>query len=123
MFYSSPESIALGIYEPVTDIWSVGCIIVEMITGRRIWSTARNDEELFQQIGFADMLLNHPFIVKNLAALPADFNDRVLSQTNPFGNGIWASTNHLFTAPPKLQIPYPHQLRAPLKINQNVRVQ
>ncbi|CAA2991620.1 mitogen-activated kinase kinase kinase 18-like [Olea europaea subsp. europaea] len=143
VFPSEDESIALGIHEPVTDIWSLGCIVVEMITGRRIWSTARNDGELFQQIGFgnpipenisdiandflnkclakkheqtwtADMLLNHPFIVKNLAALPPDFNDRVLlSQTNPFGNGIWASTNHLFTAPPKLQIPYLHQLRAP----------
>ncbi|CAI9765272.1 unnamed protein product [Fraxinus pennsylvanica] len=111
-----------------------------MITGRRIWSTARNDGE-FRQIGFCnpltenisdiakdllnkclankheqrwttDMLLNHPFIVKNLAALPPNF-----------GNGIWASTYHLFTTPQKSQIQYPHQLCAPRKINQNVHVQ
>ncbi|CAI9770182.1 unnamed protein product [Fraxinus pennsylvanica] len=153
LFYSSPESIALGIHEPVTDIWSLGCIIVEMITGKRIWSTARSDAELFRQIGFgnpipenisdtvkdflnkclakdheqrwtADKLLSHPFIVKNLATLPPKFNDRVLlSQTNPFSTGIWASTLNLFTAPPKLHLPYPHQLCAPpRKINHNVRV-
>ncbi|CAA2964194.1 mitogen-activated kinase kinase kinase 18-like [Olea europaea subsp. europaea] len=153
LLYSSPESIALGIHKPVTDIWSLGCIIVEMITGKRIWSTARSDSELFQQIGFgnpipenisdtakdflnkclakkheqrwtADMLLSHPFIVKNLATLPPNFEDRVMfSQTNPFSTGIWASTLNLFTTPPKLHLPYPHHLCAlPRKINQNVRV-
>ncbi|KAL2460633.1 mitogen-activated protein kinase kinase kinase 20 [Abeliophyllum distichum] len=150
LLYSSPESIALGLHKPTTDIWSLGCIIVEMITGKPTWSTCRTNIELFQQIALdnpipenisgiakdfldkclakkhkerwtADMLLNHPFIVKNLTALPPNFDNRMLlSLKNPFGTSMWASTLHMFTSLPEherhtdsVHILYPHQLCAP----------
>ncbi|XP_022863290.1 mitogen-activated protein kinase kinase kinase NPK1-like [Olea europaea var. sylvestris] len=126
IFYASPESIASGLHIPASDIWSLGCIIVEMIVGKPLWTGRRKD--LIKKICFGDikipekisgitrhflkmclakehqkrwtanMLLDHPFIVKNLAALPPNFNDRVmLSLTNPFGRGTWVSTYDLFS--------------------------
>ncbi|CAA3011745.1 mitogen-activated kinase kinase kinase NPK1-like [Olea europaea subsp. europaea] len=156
--YSSPESIVKGKNKPVSDIWSLGCTIVEMITGKLIWSTAGSKEEIIQEIAFgnpipenisdiakdflnkcfekyhgdrwtADMLLDHPFIVKNLKALPPNFNDRVLlSRTNPFSTGIWASELNLFTTRPEQEKPtascniVSRLLCAPRK-NENVRGQ
>ncbi|CAI9111775.1 OLC1v1012090C1 [Oldenlandia corymbosa var. corymbosa] len=37
LLYASPESVASGLHETSTDIWSFGCVVAEMITGESIW--------------------------------------------------------------------------------------
>ncbi|KAI5678915.1 hypothetical protein M9H77_09865 [Catharanthus roseus] len=99
--YASPESYLWGLNEKPGDIWALGCIIVEMITGKPLWSS-KNYVDLVEQIAHrkpvlpgnlseevqdfltrclerdyrkrwtADMLLNHPFILKNLNNLSID---------------------------------------------------
>lgn len=44
-FYMSPESI-VGQIEPALDIWSLGCIVIEMITGFRAWKNLRTQKEI-----------------------------------------------------------------------------
>ena len=39
--YSSPESVAFGEHEAPMDIWSLGCIVFEMLTGNGMWSNYR----------------------------------------------------------------------------------
>ncbi|XP_071933996.1 mitogen-activated protein kinase kinase kinase 20-like [Coffea arabica] len=95
--YASPESLACGC-KAAGDIWSLGCIVVEMITGEPVWS-CRTIGELVSKILYekpkipenlceegkdflarcfeatvpkrwtAEELLDHPFIVKNLKFL------------------------------------------------------
>ncbi|KAA8524971.1 hypothetical protein F0562_011391 [Nyssa sinensis] len=49
--YSSPESVACGLHEAPMDIWSLGCVIVEMVTGKPAWSY-RDMHHLLCGIGF-----------------------------------------------------------------------
>ncbi|CAA3020809.1 mitogen-activated kinase kinase kinase NPK1-like [Olea europaea subsp. europaea] len=130
--YASPESISKGIHKPVTDIWSLGCIIAEMITGETIW-TYKDAEDLINQINSrhpcipqnishcaddflklclekneyqrwtAKMLLDHPFIFTNLSALPLNFKNPVLP--NPFGSDKWVYTFDLFSPKRKIEQP------------------
>ncbi|CAH8313125.1 unnamed protein product [Eruca vesicaria subsp. sativa] len=37
-FYMSPESVRDGTVEKALDLWSLGCIVLEMYTGKRPWS-------------------------------------------------------------------------------------
>ncbi|KAL8099105.1 mitogen-activated protein kinase kinase kinase 20-like [Apium graveolens] len=35
--YLSPEVLAGGVQEPASDIWALGCIVIEMLTGKSPW--------------------------------------------------------------------------------------
>lgn len=43
--YMSHESVAFGEIEPALDIWSLGCIVVEMCTGREAWQPGRDYDD------------------------------------------------------------------------------
>jgi serine/threonine protein kinase len=45
-FYMSPESVAIGDIGPALDIWSLGCILVEMVTGKPALWKYRNLDPL-----------------------------------------------------------------------------
>ncbi|MCD7446934.1 hypothetical protein HAX54_018905 [Datura stramonium] len=118
LLYASPESVACGIHGKAVDIWGLGCIVVEMITGRPLWCGYKNNDELELKIvheepeipdnisnvakdflgkcldrdhkwrWMAEMLLNHPFIKINAKKI------------HPFGHAgckTWVSTKHLFS--------------------------
>ncbi|KAI0966567.1 hypothetical protein F4678DRAFT_466399 [Xylaria arbuscula] len=51
--YMSPEAITggnTGGYERAIDIWSLGCVILEMVTGRRPWSNLDNEWAIMYNI-------------------------------------------------------------------------
>ncbi|TMW81206.1 hypothetical protein EJD97_011164, partial [Solanum chilense] len=118
LVYASPESVTSGVYGKQVDIWALGCIVVEMITGKRIWSRCKSKKELawkiarlepvlpynmsndgkdflkkclerdYNQRWTAEMLLDHPFI-KNINA--KNMNCGLIHKCN------WISTKHLFS--------------------------
>ncbi|KAK6934895.1 Protein kinase domain [Dillenia turbinata] len=68
--YIAPESILKREYEPHSDIWSLGCTILEMITGKPAWKMAENTETcaLVFKIGFTQELPEIPSRVSREAA-------------------------------------------------------
>lgn len=70
--YMSPESIARSEYEPPSDIWSLGCIVAEMVAGKPAWR-CRADADvgaLLFRIGFGSEL---PEIPSELSEQGKDF--------------------------------------------------
>ena len=39
--YMPPESLALKQYDPIMDIWSLGCTVIEMVTGKSVWADCK----------------------------------------------------------------------------------
>lgn len=48
--YMSPESIIFGKISPPLDIWSLGCIFIEMITGSPVWNSCRTYDQLLKKL-------------------------------------------------------------------------
>ncbi|KAF5955995.1 hypothetical protein HYC85_008851 [Camellia sinensis] len=44
--YMAPESIRHEDYEPESDIWALGCTILELLTGKEPWKCDRNTERV-----------------------------------------------------------------------------
>lgn len=51
--YLSPESVINGVQEPPADIWAVGCIVSEMLTGKPLWFSKQDMgvDEILSRIG------------------------------------------------------------------------
>ena len=60
--YMSPESVELGEIGPHLDIWSLGCIIIEMLTGRPVWGPTAKVTDVF----------NHLVVAKESPKIPED---------------------------------------------------
>jgi dual specificity tyrosine-phosphorylation-regulated kinase 2/3/4 len=58
LYYRAPEVILRSEYGPAIDIWSVGCIVAEMVTGRAIFHGSNDYDQLSQII---EVLGNPPF--------------------------------------------------------------
>ena len=51
LYWMAPEVVGKKIYEKAADIWSVGCVIIEMRTGKPPWSDIRgNDDQVINAI-------------------------------------------------------------------------
>ncbi|XP_028086414.1 mitogen-activated protein kinase kinase kinase ANP1-like [Camellia sinensis] len=60
--YMSPEAVADGIQEAPSDIWAIGCVVLEMLTGKRVWDRKvhGNTEKLLYNIGYGSDLPEIP---------------------------------------------------------------
>lgn len=59
-WYMSPESVAHGLIEAPLDIWSFGCVVIEMITGHNAWGTEISETEIMVKLGFMQEPPNPP---------------------------------------------------------------
>ncbi|KAG9135490.1 hypothetical protein Leryth_007237 [Lithospermum erythrorhizon] len=119
LLYASPESIRLGYHSEGNDVWSLGCVVFEMLTGQPLWIT-RTEQELINKVTLErpeipyyvseiarDFLeknvlrqlhkrwttkhLRHPFIANN--ARHFRITDHLLRSNNPFGSDMIRRTN------------------------------
>ncbi|GAV71454.1 Pkinase domain-containing protein [Cephalotus follicularis] len=42
--YMAPESVADKVQEPPSDIWALGCVVLQMLTGKPAWDTIKSDD-------------------------------------------------------------------------------
>jgi mitogen-activated protein kinase kinase kinase len=48
IFWMAPESVKQTNYSSKSDIWSVGCLVVEMLTGSHPWSDLSQMQAIFR---------------------------------------------------------------------------
>jgi len=79
LLYRSPESILLGSIKASVDIWSLGCTVVEMVTGKPVWPTAifklKGVNELLREIALGK---RPPKIPQNMSDEGKDFLGKCL---------------------------------------------
>lgn len=44
--YMAPEGYIDNVYGPKTDVWSLGILLVELLTGKTPFSACKNEQEL-----------------------------------------------------------------------------
>ncbi|KAJ4724293.1 putative Mitogen-activated protein kinase kinase kinase [Melia azedarach] len=51
--YLAPETVVDHLQEPPSDIWALGCVVLEMLTGKQAWDLKQNCsiQELYLKIG------------------------------------------------------------------------
>ncbi|CAK8562406.1 unnamed protein product [Lathyrus sativus] len=73
--FMSPESVNNGEYESPADIWSLGCAVVEMVTGKPAWSVEKDSSmwSLLLKIGAGE---ESPVIPEDLSKEGKDFVEK-----------------------------------------------
>ncbi|KAJ0261852.1 Mitogen-activated protein kinase kinase kinase 14 [Hirschfeldia incana] len=71
--WMAPEVIRGEYQGPESDVWSLGCTVVEMLTGKPAWED--NGFESLSRIGFSD---ESPFIPAGVSELGRDFLEKCL---------------------------------------------
>ncbi|KAF5936588.1 hypothetical protein HYC85_024094 [Camellia sinensis] len=68
----SPEAVADGIQEAPSDIWAIGCVVLEMLTGKRVWDRKvhGNTKKLLYNIGYGS---DSPEIPSSISEEGKDF--------------------------------------------------
>ncbi|XP_059624772.1 mitogen-activated protein kinase kinase kinase 20-like [Cornus florida] len=93
--YLSPEAVVDNIQEPPSDIWALGCIVLEMLTGKLPWDTKEDQdaESLLCQIGKGCTL---PIIPSNISKEGRDFLKGCFVRTAKFRLTAEMLLNHPF---------------------------
>lgn len=69
VFWMAPEVVKQTAYTKKADIWSVGCLVIEMLTGEHPWPDLTQMQAIFR-VRFKRL----PFLTaKNLTRVPADW--------------------------------------------------
>jgi len=71
VFWMAPEVATQRICSPKADIWSVGCLVIEMVTGEHPWPTLTQTQALFK-LGFSAT----PPIPSHISSTACDFLQR-----------------------------------------------
>ncbi|PIA35069.1 hypothetical protein AQUCO_03600019v1 [Aquilegia coerulea] len=77
VLYMAPESIVHNEFEPHTDVWALGCVVLEMLTGNQAWNWDPDDplSSLLDRIGYSDEL---PVLPGKLSLEAQDFVKKCL---------------------------------------------
>ncbi|KAL6576528.1 hypothetical protein OROHE_000309 [Orobanche hederae] len=67
--YLSPEAVMDSVQDASSDVWAVGCTVLEMLTGQPAWD-GRNADEIIRKIGAVNEL---PKIPNEISAEARDF--------------------------------------------------
>nr|GMD95113.1 mitogen-activated protein kinase kinase kinase 2-like [Ipomoea batatas] len=124
LLYAAPECVAWKSYTAAKDIWALGCLFVEMVTGKPMWQIG-NEQDLAKKIASgnpeipenlspeaksflkvclardpwrrwtANRLLGHRFF-ERFGALESKEGEGFV---NPLGPWRWSSSRDLFTVP------------------------
>ena len=71
--YMSPESIVFSEINGLHDIWSLGCTLVQMVSGERVWNDCKSYEELITKLLISEEI---PTIPKELSKQGKDFLEK-----------------------------------------------
>ncbi|KAJ8766637.1 hypothetical protein K2173_001157 [Erythroxylum novogranatense] len=105
--YMSPESVAVGEITPALDIWSLGCIIIEMVTGKRALQS-RDLKDIVRYLVFSNEV---PSIPENMSASGRHFLQKCFVR-NP---------KERWTADMLLNHPYMFEIAYPLLLHKVVQ--
>ncbi|VFQ71453.1 unnamed protein product [Cuscuta campestris] len=85
LFYASPEYLATGKHNTGDDIWALGCIVLEMLTGEPAW-LCKDSNDLIDQI-----LYEKPEIPEEVPATARDFLSKCFLKREPWGEERWTA--------------------------------
>ncbi|XP_065874711.1 mitogen-activated protein kinase kinase kinase 20-like [Euphorbia lathyris] len=79
--YMAPETVMDRIQEPPCDIWGLGCIVFEMLTGKKVWNPDMKKDEIFEKISDPNEL---PKITPQISDEGKDFMKRCFARNPMF---------------------------------------
>lgn len=91
--YLAPELVTDNYPDWPIDIWALGCVVLEMLTGRGAWGSKARDSDLFTHIGYGNEL---PEIPSGLSAMANDFLRRCLIRNPCKRSSAWSLIDHPF---------------------------
>ncbi|RVX04522.1 Mitogen-activated protein kinase kinase kinase 17 [Vitis vinifera] len=94
--YMSPESLAFQEYEAPMDVWSLGCTVVELVTGQRPWNRCKGVNEIVEHVVVKSEVPNIP---KYLSESGKDFLVRCFERDPRRRWTAEKLMNHSFVAP------------------------
>ncbi|KAL3830178.1 hypothetical protein ACJIZ3_018980 [Penstemon smallii] len=80
VMYAAPESISRQEYLPESDVWSLGCTILQMLTGKAPWKFDKKDQakDVLFKIGCANEIPEIPSNKKIISGEAKDFLKKCL---------------------------------------------
>ncbi|KAL3622123.1 hypothetical protein CASFOL_033534 [Castilleja foliolosa] len=90
--YLSPETVTDYVQAAPSDVWAVGCIVLEMLTGKPVWDEF-NSEEILAKIGVEKEL---PRIPDEISSEARDFLRRCFVRDSMFRFTCEMLLNHPF---------------------------
>ncbi|KAK2650581.1 hypothetical protein Ddye_018070 [Dipteronia dyeriana] len=79
--YMSPEIIMEGLQTFSADIWALGCVVVEMMSGEPAWGYGLGRKKLLKRIGYTSEV---PEIPNNISEDAKDFVSKCLNRCSIF---------------------------------------
>ncbi|XP_057968165.1 mitogen-activated protein kinase kinase kinase 20-like [Malania oleifera] len=95
--YMSPEAVVRGTQGPPSDVWALGCVVLEMLTGRPPWDGAAflDREGLLSRIRTPNQL---PKVPSTLSKEASDFLKKCFVRKAPFRSTAEKLLTHPFVA-------------------------
>ncbi|KAG8391274.1 hypothetical protein BUALT_Bualt01G0171000 [Buddleja alternifolia] len=99
VLYAAPESITRQEYSPESDVWSLGCTVLNMLTGKSPWKIDKNDEakDVLFRIGISDAIPEIPS-TENISREAYDFLNKCFVKDPTARSKVHTLLHHPFVA-------------------------